>query len=264
MTSKGMAAVLFTGILLWISSVIFYRLVLSPLSHIPGPWTLAVTKWTLAIVDWRQSRSQFLRDLHVKYGAVVRIGPSELSFNSVTALRAIYGTGSSFERPSFYDMFDLDNRKHLFTFKGSRDHAERRRLLAQTYTKSSILKGPTAFGIESRVKEYLQQLQDASTDCHQIFGSLNCYALDNITHLVYGQAHGTSSLTAATTITSSWTICWNLAVESVRGFSFISQVLQSILRPQWGLQGLHPTLSKIMQRRFGKFSANHVRPKLQP
>jgi hypothetical protein len=63
-------------------------LLLSPLSSIPGPKLYAFTKWRLARDDWGQ-RTRTIHALHKKYGPVVRIGPNEVYFNSVSALRTI-------------------------------------------------------------------------------------------------------------------------------------------------------------------------------
>lgn len=133
---------------------------------IPGPKTFAFTKWRLAFEDWRGTRTRTIHILHQKYGPVVRIGPNEVSFNSLSALRTIYGAGSGFERPAFYRMFDIYGRQHLFTFHISAEHAKRKKLLNQSYSKSTILRGSVAASIESKVLQFLHLIKIGAGNCN--------------------------------------------------------------------------------------------------
>jgi hypothetical protein len=164
------------------------------LAKIPGPWTFAFTKWRLAYEDWKGTRSEKIKQLHDEYGPVVRIGPNELSFNSVSALKTIYGAGSGFERTDFYDMFDVYGKKNLFTFYSSKEHAERKKLLAHAYTKSIMLKGINAKLIQNKVFGYLQYLQKSECDIDEIFTSLHYFAIDAITAFLYGDWGSTKCL----------------------------------------------------------------------
>jgi cytochrome P450 len=60
--------------------LIFYRLYLSPISHIPGPKLAAVTFWYeyyYDVVNYGQYIFK-IRDLHKQYGNIVRINPYEI------------------------------------------------------------------------------------------------------------------------------------------------------------------------------------------
>src|ERR1700759_937169 len=98
MTSTTILALLAGVFCIVCHKFIFEPLFLSPLSRIPGPKLFAWTKWRLAYEEWRGTRTIKINELHQKYGPVVRIGPSEISFNSLSALKMIYGAGSGFER----------------------------------------------------------------------------------------------------------------------------------------------------------------------
>ncbi len=66
------------------------NLVRSPLRPIPGPWYAKVSQaWPLA-VEATGERHFYLHALHERYGPVVRIGPTEVSFASADATRDIY------------------------------------------------------------------------------------------------------------------------------------------------------------------------------
>src|SRR5208282_4172798 len=93
-----------------------YRYLTDTLRPIPGPKLYRFSKWRLAIDDFCACRTRTIHLLHAEYGPVVRVGPSEVSFASLSVLRQIYGAGSGFERTDFYRMFDVYGRQNLFTF----------------------------------------------------------------------------------------------------------------------------------------------------
>jgi cytochrome P450 len=171
--------------------ILFHRLLLSPfllspLRRIPGPKLYAVTKWRLARDDWGR-RTRTINGLHKQYGPVVRVGPNEVHFNSVSALREIYGPGSGFERTQFYAMFNAYGKMNLFTFPSVAEHAKRKRLVAHAYTKSSILKGHPASIIEDKIRDFLDLLERTpQADGIEIFSALHYYSIDVITTFLYG------------------------------------------------------------------------------
>jgi hypothetical protein len=107
----------------------------------------------------------------------------------LSALKTIYGAGSGFERTDFYDMFDVYGKKNLFTFHSSKDHADRKRLLAHAYSKSAMLKGRNATLVQEKVKFFLdyQETRKPLEGIDEIFSSLHFFALDVITDFLYGE-----------------------------------------------------------------------------
>ena len=189
--------VLAVGILAYaLYQSIYYPLWASPLSRIPGPRLFAISKWRLALEDWRGKRTLVIRDLHAKYGPVVRTGPGEVSFASLSALRTIYGAGSGFERTSFYRMFDAYGHQNLFTYASVHEHALRKKLLAHAYDKSTVLRADgLANGLIARnVRSYLDIIESESRarsgSAHDIFESLHWFSLDTITGFLYGYSYG--------------------------------------------------------------------------
>ncbi|KAF8858714.1 putative benzoate 4-monooxygenase cytochrome P450 [Acephala macrosclerotiorum] len=162
---------------------------------VPGPKLYALTKWRLAYDDWRGTRTRTINQLHQEFGPVVRIGPNEMSFNSLSALKTIYGAGSGFERTTYYRMFDVYGRPNLFSFTSVKAHGERKKLLNHAYSKSSILK-VTAPAVEQKAWEYMKLLETSPETASEIFHSLHYYSLDNITHFLYGENFGATSALA--------------------------------------------------------------------
>jgi hypothetical protein len=78
----------------------------SPFAKVPGPKLSAMTSWWIRWVDFRGNRAATIDQLHRKYGNIVRVGPSELSFTGMEAMQKIYGAGSAFYKANyFYDIF---------------------------------------------------------------------------------------------------------------------------------------------------------------
>lgn len=180
---------------------VYEPLFLSLRSRIPGPKLFALTKWRLAYEDWRGTRTRTIEALHKQYGPVVRIGPNEVHFNSLAALRTIYGAGSGYERTNFYRMFDVYGKQNLFTFQSTMQHAERKKMVANAYSKSLMLKGASARMVENKVKEYMDLIADnGDGNANEIFSSLHYFSIDSITHFLYGPKQGgTSALTGNVT-----------------------------------------------------------------
>ncbi|QDS74667.1 hypothetical protein FKW77_009433 [Venturia effusa] len=158
----------------------------SPLSRVPGPPLYAITKWRLALDDWKGVRTRKIHKLHQRYGPVVRIGPHEVAFNSLPALKTIYGAGSGSERTPFYDMFDVYGKKNLFTLYSPRDHGDRKKLLAHAYSKSLMLNGAMTTMVEDKVHQYLRILEQGPTCANETFTTLHYFSLDTISDFLYG------------------------------------------------------------------------------
>lgn len=113
------------------TSITTYRVFFHPLRHIPGPLSCKISMWTWVNADWNGRRAQLIRELHEKYGNVVRIGPREVSCANPAAIPLIYGpTGpsSTFIRGPWYtaqstmpDVHSLQNEPTL------PEHSRRRR-----------------------------------------------------------------------------------------------------------------------------------------
>jgi hypothetical protein len=93
-------------ILTAIYKFVLYPALLSPLSKVPNahwsaPFTSAWSLW-IRFVN-RENREIY--GAHLKNGPVIRLGPNEISVNSVDGgIRAVYGGG--FEKGDWYSIFD--------------------------------------------------------------------------------------------------------------------------------------------------------------
>ncbi|KAI8712640.1 hypothetical protein NCS52_01362600 [Fusarium sp. LHS14.1] len=199
MASFSITIALSVLFLLLIKYYVLDPLVLSPLSRVPGPKAFALTKWRLGYEDWKGTRTPTIQHLHSKYGPAVRIGPNEVSFNSLTALKTIYGPGSRYGRTTFYRMFDVYGEQNLFSFHSVEEHGSRKKLLSHAYAKSTVLKAPTTHLFEEKTRQYMELIGSEPNHVSDVFHTLHYYSLDNITSFIYGKHGATSALQGSET-----------------------------------------------------------------
>lgn len=84
---------LLIAVVAWQLGILIYRLFLSPLSRLPGPWLTKISSVPEANALKAQKRARWVTELFEKHpGAVaIRTGPNSVSFNSPEAVKAIYG-----------------------------------------------------------------------------------------------------------------------------------------------------------------------------
>ncbi|WKT51630.1 Cytochrome P450 [Fusarium oxysporum f. sp. vasinfectum] len=81
-----------------------------------------------------------LKELHDKYGDIVRIAPNELSFASVTSYREIYSHATKGKKPflksTFY--YQPEVPPNIFTVLDPREHSRQRRYLAHGFSAQAL------------------------------------------------------------------------------------------------------------------------------
>jgi hypothetical protein len=83
-----------------------HRALFSPLLKVPGPCSALITDVWLMLQEFMGNRREYIHHLHQRYGPVVRLGPNEVSFTSVEALKEIYSSGGSgYDKTEFYTLF---------------------------------------------------------------------------------------------------------------------------------------------------------------
>ena len=75
----------------YLIALAIYKLYLSPISRFPGPKTWAVSRIPYLQEMQNGSLVHRIKELHEKYGEIVRIAPNELSYISASAWHDIYG-----------------------------------------------------------------------------------------------------------------------------------------------------------------------------
>ncbi|KAJ5787564.1 hypothetical protein N7457_002554 [Penicillium paradoxum] len=111
---------------------------LSPLSSIPNAHLTSPLS-SYWIDGKRNAGTEVLAiyALHQKHGPIVRLGPKELSVNSIHGLKAIYS--SAFEKHAWYnDVFVNFNTENMVGMVHNAPHAHQKRMLSKAYSKSFL------------------------------------------------------------------------------------------------------------------------------
>ncbi|KAJ5148531.1 hypothetical protein N7448_000109 [Penicillium atrosanguineum] len=133
---------LFTGLFLaWCLIIAAYNVFLHPLRNYPGPKLDAATRLVYVYHMILGDSCKYLASLHDKYGEVVRVGPNELSYTTVSANKTIFGTkataDSSFEKnPAVYIQGSGMSQNILFA--STSEHPRYRRLMGPAFSEQAI------------------------------------------------------------------------------------------------------------------------------
>ncbi|KAJ9165474.1 Cytochrome P450 [Coniochaeta hoffmannii] len=156
-------------------SIYLLRCLSSPLNNIPGPVLAKYTSWILKWHEFHANRTRYIHALHLMYGPVVRIAPNEVAFASQGAVKEIYcSAGSGYDKTEFYDLFKAYGRRTMFTTLNKDDHARRKRLLADRYANSNVVRQPSLSGIAERASSFGQICAQS------VGGSLDLFADEEI------------------------------------------------------------------------------------
>ncbi|KAL1888735.1 hypothetical protein Sste5346_009361 [Sporothrix stenoceras] len=194
----------------------------SPLRRIPGPthslFTSAVLRWH----ELRCGRTSYVHALHELYGPVVRLAPDEVSFASAAAVKEIYNSaGSGYDKTDFYDLFTVYGRRTMFTTLDKETHARRRRILADRYANSNIMRGPALAGIEERSQHFTELCKNAT--------ALHAYAFDCVTHHLF-HPYGADSLRKESDAEIMKEVTFDDSIQN-RLVSFYSPTFYAIINP---------------------------------
>ncbi|KAI1306351.1 cytochrome P450 3A13 [Xylaria venustula] len=183
----ALASVFFIGWYIW-------KCVSSPLRLLPGPRTSLFTSFVLKTHEFRALRTRYVHNLHLQYGLVVRIAPNEVSFASLEGIKEIYGSGGSgYDKTEFYDLFKVYGRRTMFSTLNKEDHAKRKRILADRYANSNIMKPQSLNGISERSERFIRRCLQSVGGNIDIFICLHDYAFDGVTHQLF-HPYGSDSL----------------------------------------------------------------------
>ncbi|KAI9694926.1 MAG: hypothetical protein M1822_000543 [Bathelium mastoideum] len=133
------------------------------------------------------------RDLHAKYGTVVRVAPNEVSASEASAIPKIYRTQQPLPKTDFYPTYrpvGISKRPDLFTVTDEAEHASHRRIVNPVYTMTSILKNENAMDecltlLVKRLGEYANR-QEGMDLGHW----LEMYAYDIVGVVFFGKSFG--------------------------------------------------------------------------
>ncbi|KAI1379809.1 putative cytochrome P450 [Hypoxylon crocopeplum] len=216
----------------WMYNVYFH-----PLSRFPGHKFAAYSNvpYSFWFLGGRQPYK--MRDLHRKYGPVVRTAPNELSFNTAQSFRDIYGFRpghKTFVKSTFYDGGSFAARG-VHSIVSERDpvvHGQMRRLLAHAFSNSSLMEQEELVaGSVDRFVEVVKGKVGQVVDIADLFERL---AFDIIGDLAFGENFGALKIEERhpwITITMG-ALTKGALVDTFKRFPTLAEVVKFIMRKQ--------------------------------
>lgn len=156
--SPAAAAILFCGAL---SLLVFYRLFVHPLSHVPGPFLGRITSLYLYTISYRGIECSVLARHHREYNSpVVRIAPDAVSISAGGALHAIYVAAGGFQKDPRYENFDLDGHATIFSTRDTAYRDVRAKAVLPLFATSRVKAAGQAQGIiRTCVDKFVERFQ---------------------------------------------------------------------------------------------------------
>ncbi|KAI0544660.1 cytochrome P450 [Xylaria curta] len=157
-----------------------------PLSKFPGPFWGSVTTLYHVYHYVRGTQGQLHRNLHQRYGPVVRYGPSHLIISDPTMLPEIYNMKAN--KSDFYNS-SLNEVSHtVFSEKHNIAHIAARRSLAHAYSMANVK------GMEPQVQEvidkWVTRLCTHEENPFALYDRALWLAFDVIGIMVFGEPFG--------------------------------------------------------------------------
>jgi hypothetical protein len=151
--------------LLWI----IYARNFHPLADIPGPWLASVSRlWVMRRLK-AGDMDKVQRNLHRRYGPLIRIAPNEISCADPEAIKLLYRTAAPLTKTDFYPVWGnprMSKYRDNFSQVDERLHSERRRIVNHVYSLSNVLQSEASIDrVTTVMVEKLSQLAQSGGDC---------------------------------------------------------------------------------------------------
>ncbi|KAL2832738.1 cytochrome P450 [Aspergillus pseudoustus] len=213
-----------------------YNLYLHPLRNYPGPRLAAISRLPLTYTTLCGHSAFWIHKLHQKYGPVVRVAPSDLSYTDQRAWNDIYGSTPahplSFPRDPglFHFLNDEEHRPSIGDCDGD-EHRRIRRAYAPAFSKRALAEQEPLF---QRYADALvtrgMETQGNVANVSELFAHT---FFDIIGHLNYGESLGV--LEKGTNRSWADSQLWLLPVagcmEALVDFAVVRLLLEFVLVP---------------------------------
>ncbi|KAK0614628.1 cytochrome P450 [Immersiella caudata] len=166
-----------------------YRIFSHPLSRIPGPLLAKCSSIWLHYQVYVGNECTAIRQLHEKYGPVVRIAPNEVDIADGDAIAPVYGARTDLVKSPCYSKFTLDGHTTVFATLTSPGRAGRLKAVTSLFSQTSVRESKTA--MDECVAEFVARLKtEASTQRPvDILNLAEAFATDVTTASLFGIQH---------------------------------------------------------------------------
>jgi cytochrome P450 len=108
---------------------VLYNLFWSPLRTVPGPWWYAATPFPRLWLYFSGREPWAVKDMHERYGPVVRLAPYEVSFIDEKAWPDIYGYKTATHKDATWYPFSPETKKSIILADDENHHRMRKMFL---------------------------------------------------------------------------------------------------------------------------------------
>ena len=236
-----LAATALTALLAW---GLVYRLFFHPLAKIPGPVLPALTGCYECFFDvWRPGRYPWkIKQLHEKYGPIIRPVPDEVHINDVDFLETIYGPRARNKAPNSGLLLD----QSIGMSEDYNLHKTRREALNPYFTPKAVISMESLLTEKSdqvaTIFEHARQSGEVLNLSNVYYGFSNdcvrnfCFGTD--AGLLHDLAEAGEQRNNLTSLLSG--------VKVNRHFPFIPRVLGAVLPKLFGKRGLPPAIRDLL------------------
>ncbi|KAH8705962.1 cytochrome P450 [Talaromyces proteolyticus] len=171
---------------------ILFTVWLHPYSKYPGPFLASISRLWLVLEVFQGHAHITQKSLHEKLGPIVRIAPNEVSISDPEFIKVIYGVNSGFTKTDFYLSFrpKFARFPDLFTTINEKVHSQRRKIVNNIYSMTSIVKSEDLIDICSEL--FLQRIGEFAETKNpvDIAKWVNWYTFDVIGELYFSSMFG--------------------------------------------------------------------------
>ena len=167
------------------------------LRRFKGPLLASFTNAWRALYHCRNTGIPF-KDVHDRFGDIVRVGPNVLSFRDAQAIRDIYGPGKNWEKSDLYFVNAAVSKGHiahtLFSSTNPTWHKNVRKAMNPFFTRTSVLTYESF--VERTIEVFITEINNQFEDKQGTEGIidfhewLSYFTFDTISDLTYSERHG--------------------------------------------------------------------------
>ncbi|EGD95987.1 hypothetical protein TESG_03448 [Trichophyton tonsurans CBS 112818] len=181
------------AVVAYYGTLVFYRLILHPLSRFPGPKLAAISRWYEAYYDVVLGGQYTVKiaELHKKYGPIIRISPHEIHVIDPSFFEKLYRSDGRWDKYSWtYDAFGAK----MSTIFGSDHHAHkaRRRAIASFFSKANIIARQDL--LQKNIKKLSPRIASLEGTTFNLGAAVSAFARDNANELIVGKDYNELSL----------------------------------------------------------------------
>ncbi|KAJ6030653.1 uncharacterized protein N7446_000284 [Penicillium canescens] len=179
----------------YISCLVFYRLVLSPLARFPGPRLAAATRLyeTYFQILKGGTFSWHIETLHQHYGPVVRITPWEIHIKDPDYYNTVYAGPTRHRTKDPWFSF-ISFPGSIFSTSGFEFHKARRKVLGQFFKRSAVLELEPV--ISAKIGSLCKHFSAAVTNNRplELHAAFHCFTSDLLSQHAFGRGMGSHYL----------------------------------------------------------------------